>query len=406
MLIIFLIILLQNWNSRKMKLIHALKGKARLVFMIFMLTALSNSLLVLQESFLQQEISSFSPSPSQNTENMMTSTIFTVVHDGNIFFGNNEDYNLENTFLWIYPSQVISGYNDDQEIYASLFLGYNDNAGNDIDGYPQGGLNELGLCLDANNLPPVELNMNFNLEMPDFNRHFFHQILWECGTVDGVINWFQTHFIGPQITGQLHVADASGDAVVISGGSDMEVAYTRITKNENNSGILVSTNFNVANPNVGEYPCPRYNTTIEMLETYLQYPTITKDNCRDILDAVHQEGEYHTIYSNIFDLKTRSIYFYHHYNFSHELHLNLDTELEKIAQHPISDLEYENGAVFSQFSLTSLFFPDLDGDSQLSPNVRRWITFLMGCLACAGLLGVSIIFGSKHVSEESSAITA
>ena len=62
---------------------------------------------------------------------------------------------------------------------------------------------------------------------------------------------------------QLHSADRSGDAVVISAGQDGEIVLTR---KDPGYGFLVSTNFNVANPsNAIDYPCWRYDKAHELL---------------------------------------------------------------------------------------------------------------------------------------------
>lgn len=63
---------------------------------------------------------------------------------------------------------------------------------------------------------------------------------------------------------QVHLADATGDAVVISAGKDGELAFTRKQKGDK---YLISTNFNVANPeNCYNYPCWRYDIGAEMMD--------------------------------------------------------------------------------------------------------------------------------------------
>jgi hypothetical protein len=78
------------------------------------------------------------------------------------------------------------------------------------------------------------------------------RILQECATVEDVITWVQEHRWHTMMHDQLHFVDATGDAVVISAGPDGEVAFTRKPAGD---GFLVSTNFNLANPSNGSYPC-------------------------------------------------------------------------------------------------------------------------------------------------------
>jgi len=67
-------------------------------------------------------------------------TIFSASVGGAVLFGNNEDHVNLNTYYWIMPPE--------DGKYTSFCLGYEDLN-------PQGGMNEKGLCCDANALPPT-----------------------------------------------------------------------------------------------------------------------------------------------------------------------------------------------------------------------------------------------------------
>ena len=73
------------------------------------------------------------------------------------------------------------------------------------------------------------------------------------------------------MTYQIHLADASGDAVVISAGPDGEVAYTRKLPG---NGYLVSTNFNLANPGNGTKSW-RYDKATALLAELLKSEDVT-----------------------------------------------------------------------------------------------------------------------------------
>ena len=51
-----------------------------------------------------------------------------------------------------------------------------------------------------------------------------------------------------------------------------------------------------------------------------------------VLDATHQEGEFSTIYSTIFDLNAREIYLYFDHHFEEPVVIDVIAELEKGAQ--------------------------------------------------------------------------
>jgi len=86
----------------------------------------------------------------------------------------------------------------------------------------------------------------------EYYHNYLMQIMHECSTVTEVIEWANKHQRFPYMHDQMHFADKTGDAVIISAGNDGEMVFTRKTPGD---GFLVSTNFNVANPaNAYTYP--------------------------------------------------------------------------------------------------------------------------------------------------------
>ncbi|MFX1474379.1 MAG: hypothetical protein ACFFCO_02730 [Promethearchaeota archaeon] len=252
-------------------------------------------------------------------------TIFTAAIGDRVFFGNNEDYFLDGTYLWLVPSQEITTPEGTSEIFGAAFFGFDSND-NSVDGYPQGGINIHGLCVDGNGLPTVP--MNPHPERDYYYGYLLSTVLWECRTVEEVITWFQTHYLGDSWSCQLPFADATGDAVVVSVGTDGEFAFTRI----GTSNYLVSTNFNLANYANGHYPCWRYETATYMLDDITQEEDLTMEACRDVLEAVHVEGFSATKYSNVFNLVTRTIYLWEpeRRGFDEMVMLNLYEELAQV----------------------------------------------------------------------------
>ena len=236
-------------------------------------------------------------------------TIFTAFYGDTVLFGNNEDWINPNTYYWVVPS---SGGD-----YGVVYFGFNNF-------WPQGGINEKGLAYDVNALPKAALNPH--PELPRAENPFY-EFLKKCSTVEEVIDLVKNYSWGSSWRAQLHLADATGDAVVISAGPDGELAFTRKQKG---NGYLVSTNFNRANPKNGRYPCWRYDTAVSMLEEIQDEDDLTADYFRSILDAVHQEGpSVNTVYSNVFDLRNCIIYLYHWHQFDEIVKLNVAEEVAR-----------------------------------------------------------------------------
>jgi hypothetical protein len=251
-------------------------------------------------------------------------TIFTVSMSDKVFFGNSEDYYREDTYIWFKMPW--------QGEYGGVYFGFGD-----IFVSPQGGMNEKGLCFDCNGLPRMSLNDSDLPYVNSLSRWVVPYIMDNCDNVSHAIQVAQEFHWGTSISYQVHFADSLGDAVVIHGGTDGAINFSRKGTGE---GFLISTNFNLGYPQNGWSPCWRYLTVTEILENMNHEENLTIEAMRDILDVVHQEGEYATKYSNIFDLVHRDIYIYQNHNFSSVVKLNLDEELAKDGDktYSISDL--------------------------------------------------------------------
>ena len=184
-------------------------------------------------------------------------TIFSASYGDTVHFGNNEDMFTGEDFRWFLHFHPPSspGYG-----YLTFVSQY------DKGRWIQGGVNDHGLAFDGNAFPPLPLNAH--PEKTPFNDIAFKtKALTEFSKVSEVIEMAKGMDWGgtlPQgLAGQFHFADATGDAVIISGGTDGEITFTR---KEPGDGYLVSTNFNRAHPENGIYPCWRYDTAVAMLE--------------------------------------------------------------------------------------------------------------------------------------------
>jgi hypothetical protein len=256
-------------------------------------------------------------------------TIFTISIGNTVLFGNNEDYLQRELYQWYVPSQNISVIGGNRSIYGGVFIGYVDNETGGLG--PQGGMNEHGLMYDGNGLPEVTVNENPNGSSLYFESAIISS-MWDCRNVEEIIEWYKIHKWNGPFDGQVHYGDASGEAVVVSvDPSTNKWAFTRKTGN-----YIVSTNFNRNDTNHDYYLCERYLTATEMLNQIENEEDLTIQACADVLHAVHQEGTYATIYSNIFDPVNLDIYFNYGESYQKQKKVNLldglnqDSSFEKL----------------------------------------------------------------------------
>ncbi len=257
---------------------------------------------------LVSDHSEFSGAPPESC------TIFTASFGDTVLFGNNEDYTNPNTYYWTSPSTP--------QFYGGVYVGYGNLS-------PQGGINEKGLAFDYNALPEVPLN--YHSELPRLTGNPGFTILRECATVEEAIDMAKSYNWGSSLWYQIHLADATGDAVVISAGPDGELAFTR---KEKGNGYLVSTNFNLAfyQENERKGLCRRYDAATDMLEKIEDEDDLTVEYFASILDTVHAEGSsVNTLYSNVFDLENGVIYLYYWHQFDEVVTLNVT---EEVARNP------------------------------------------------------------------------
>jgi len=258
-----------------------------------------------------------SPTPlsdkaSRDTETPSGCTVFTVSKGGQVFFGGNDDYINPDSYYWVDPGSIGN--------YGVIWIGKPDDV--------QQGVNVKGLAYDANGLPRVDTNPHLERERVKGGYTYYPiQILHECATVKEVIDWANTHQWHSYMHDQMHFADASGDAVIISAGADGELVFTR--KPPENS-FLVSTNYNVANPGNGfGYPCERYETATKRLSELVNgEDELTVEDATAVLKAVSTAGgSSWTLESLVADLPHGLVYLYYFRQFDQPVILNVAEEI-------------------------------------------------------------------------------
>jgi hypothetical protein len=259
---------------------------------------------------------------ASNDSEVRHCTVITVSQGDRVFFGGNDDYVNRDSTYWIDPGSDTR--------YGAIYFGARDNV--------QQGFNEMGLAYDANGTPqaPVTTHRGTKPVAGGYNAYTI-EILQECATVEEVIAWVQAHRWHETMHDQMHFADPTGDAVVIGAGPDGKVAFTRKPAGD---GFLVSTNFNLANPASGGYPCWRYSRAERMLSEFQGPDDLTVARVASIMEAVHVEGPSGwTLYSLVADLRQRLVYVYFMFQYDAPIVLRID---EEIARHrpsvPVSQL--------------------------------------------------------------------
>jgi hypothetical protein len=249
-------------------------------------------------------------------------TIFAVRRGDKVFFGNNEDWSDPKTIYWVEPSA--------KGRYGSVYLGFNHYN-------PQGGINEKGLAFDYNALPRSP--MKSHRDLPRRPGPLVNIVMQQAATVEEAMAILQRYDWGGALAWQMLLADATGDAVVVSAGPEGELAFTRKPSGD---GFLVSTNFNRANPDnrLGSYPCPRYEKATEMLGQIHSESDLTVETLRAIVDAVHVQGPgINTLYSNVMDLRRGIVYLYYWHQYGEVVTLDVAKEIAKVSKPtPLRDL--------------------------------------------------------------------
>jgi hypothetical protein len=250
--------------------------------------------------------------PDENQVIPSGCTVITISKGGAVFFGGNDDYINPDSYYWVEQGDSLK--------YGVVWIGTPDN--------PQQGVNEKGLAYDANGLPRFEVNPHTERNPVDgqYYHNYVMQIMHECSTVTEVIEWANKHQRFPYMHDQLHFADKTGDAVIISAGKDGEMVFTRKTPGD---GFLVSTNFNVANPSNGfTFPCWRYDKANELLGQLIsKEEPLNFNDVTNLMDAVHQESQSWTIETLVADLVNGVMYLYYFYQYENPVIINVKDEL-------------------------------------------------------------------------------
>jgi hypothetical protein len=190
--------------------------------------------------------------------------------------------------------------------HGRIYFGYHD-------GFAQGGVNDAGLFFDGLALDHEEVAKS---DKPEFDGHPGDLALATCTTVREVVELFEKHDRQLLSDAQLFFGDKTGDGVVFEGN-----AVVRKT-----GPYLLATNFRQSEVPPKLAGCGRYDGASKLLDGMKD---VTVDACRRILATTHQEGEYPTVYSNVYDLANGKIHLYHFHDFDQPVVVDVATEIAK-----------------------------------------------------------------------------
>ncbi|MGV7225099.1 MAG: carcinine hydrolase/isopenicillin-N N-acyltransferase family protein [Nitrospinales bacterium] len=248
--------------------------------------------------------------------NTIACTIFTVSNGETVMFGGNEDQTPNSSFLVV----------DNGGTFGVVYFA---TPWKKKPLVMQMGINEMGLCYDGNWIAKEKLNPH-----PERKSQYewaVTQLMRESSTVEEVLSKIFTYNWGDSIEYQIHFADKSGDAAVIHPKINGELTYTRKSKG---NGYLISTNFNLAKLDKGNwsssYSSNRYKTADKMLLTIGAQNDLTVEFMASVLKATHRRyGRLKTLYSAVYDLQNLHINLYYDRQFDAPYVLDVKKELAK-----------------------------------------------------------------------------
>lgn len=227
-------------------------------------------------------------------------TVFYSSYGNVILGGNNEDYSDPNTGFFLIPAE--SGK------HGWIKFGF-------MGGWPQGGMNDQGLFWDATGCTFLDMPYS-EANKVKYDGPLMQKVMEECGTIEEALLIFEQYYCDDQYRAQYLIGDTTGTSAIIEGDNVII----------NDKDYQVLTNFYQSNPDLGGYPCWRYDTAVSMLENTDEISTYLFGV---ILSATHQEGRYPTQYSNIYNLKKKIVYLFYFHNFEEFISIDVNANLAK-----------------------------------------------------------------------------
>ncbi len=246
----------------------------------------------------------------------MCCTIFMAESDGAVLAGNNEDYYLDaKPLMWVTPAK--------KEDHGRICFGFDEGR---FSRFAQGGVNDAGLFFDAAVTPRgPEPSKKDKIKSP---ANMGDRMLADCATVEEALAWLERRRLTLLRGSHLLLADAGGDAAVV----ELVEGEMRVFRKE--GSYLAATNFSLANPGTGNYPCLRYALVTEVLggDQAPSVESFTKilQACAAPRVSIGDTGrEGGTLYSNVYDLTNQVIHLYREGGFNAPVRIDVPAYLER-----------------------------------------------------------------------------
>jgi len=224
-------------------------------------------------------------------------TIFSADDGIMTLAGNNGDYSDPDTYIVFYPAE--------NGKHGRMYAGWKQF-------WWQTGMNDQGLFFASASTSFLEVQNS--TQKPHPPRYLMYICMEECSTVEDVLEVFDQYNLDFLETMQLMISDATGASVIIEGDPlHIKQDYYQVV-----------TNFRLSQTDP-PYPCWRYNTAVAMFENTT---TISPEFFTTICDATHQEGDFPTQFSTVYNLQQQIIYLYGQHNYNQVKVFNLTEELQ------------------------------------------------------------------------------
>ncbi len=243
-------------------------------------------------------------------------TIFTAKDADSVLVGNNED------FMYQYSSDMWFAAASPGTYGRVCFANSN---------CVQGGMNEKGLFYDGASCPSTQVPYSEN--KPSLGMDLGEVALSRCADVGEVVELLKGYNIPQNFGDHLLFADGSGNSVIIEWVDNM----MEVIPGDKN--YQIATNFFISKPELGGYPCGRFDTVKKMLE---ESKVLSVDRFSEILGSVTQSWDGGgTKYSNVYDLKNKKVYVYSRGDFKWNLEYDLADELKKLGEGERSEYDID-----------------------------------------------------------------
>jgi choloylglycine hydrolase len=243
---------------------------------------------------------------------VMACTGFTYLQDNKILVGSNEDWYDYDFWIRFLP---VEG-----NTYGRLIFENHWPIPPDPNWHcPQAGMNDQGLFYDCFATPYLQpVNSSGKPYYYNSSDHYRYSLesyaLSVCSTIDEVLDIYDDYNLEHMEQYQVLWVDKTGASIIIEGD---DIVFKQ-------GDYQVVTNFYQTHPELGGYPCWRYNTAVIMLEDMNE---LTVEYFASICNATHQTGMYPSVYSGVYDLNEEILYLYYFYNYDNVVILDLEEEL-------------------------------------------------------------------------------